>query len=175
VKPSRSLAPLLACALLAACAPAGVGKTGGGTATARVAEPGYALHDLPEWVPGAGFTLGRQVFLRPSQQSAISIGHERVHVRQQAASPLWFWWSYLTSARWRLRWEAEAYAVQARAGCPVDGDHGLAAYLSGPAYLWTASREEARRAILGFMEPAPLMGRAAKDSAAPGTNGSEAR
>jgi hypothetical protein len=115
------------------------------------------------------------VFLRPSQQSAISIGHERVHVRQQADSPLWFWWSYATSARWRLRWEAEAYAVQARAGCPVDGDHGLAAYLSGPAYLWTASRDEARLAILGYMGSAPLSGRAVKDLPVSGTKGSEAR
>lgn len=40
--------------------------------------------------------------------------------------------------------------VHARAGCPVDGEHGLAAYLSGPACLWTGSREEARTAILGF-------------------------
>jgi len=171
VKHFPSLALLLASVLLAGCFP-----PGGETAAAPVAEPGYALHDLPEWLPGgAGFTLGRHVFLRPSQQSAISIGHEQVHVRQQAASPLWFWWSYATSSRWRLRWEAEAYAVQARAGCPVDGDHGLAAYLSGPAYLWTANREEARLAILGYLDPAPLLGRAVKDLPAPGTKGSEAR
>jgi hypothetical protein len=40
--------------------------------------------------------------------------------------------------------------VHARAGCPVDGEHGLAAYLSGPAYLWAGTQEEARRAILEF-------------------------
>lgn len=170
MKPSRSLAPFVVAALLAGCAPPGEE-----VATAPVAEPGYALHDLPEWVPGAGFTVGRHVFLRPSQQSAISIGHERVHVRQQAASPLWFWWSYATSSRWRLRWEAEAYAVQARAGCPVDGDHGLAAYLSGPAYLWTATREEARLAILEYVGPTSLSGRAVKDLPEPSTKGSEAR
>ncbi len=175
MRPSGTPAPLLgfavlACAILAACSPP---AGGGGAAT--VAEPGYSLHDLPEWVPAAGFTVGRHVFLRPSQQTAHSIGHEQVHARQQAASPLWFWWSYATSPRWRLRWEAEAYAVQARAGCPVDGDHGLAAYLSGPAYLWTATREEARLAIRGFLEPTPLPGHPVKDLPAPGTMGSEAR
>jgi hypothetical protein len=171
VTSAPSLALLVLSVLLAGCSP-----PGGEGPHAPAAEPGYALHDLPEWLPGgAGFTLGRHVFLRPSQQSAISIGHERVHVRQQADSPLWFWWSYATSSRWRLRWEAEAYAVQARAGCPVDGDHGLAAYLSGPAYLWAASQEEARLAIVGYLDPAPPMGRAVKDLSAPATNGSEAR
>jgi hypothetical protein len=171
VKPAGSLVVLVAFILLAGCSP-----PGGEGILVLAAEPRYALHDLPEWVPGgAGFTLGRHVFLRPSQQSAISIGHEQVHVRQQAAAPLWFWWSYATSSRWRLRWEAEAYAVQARAGCPVDGDHGLAAYLSGPAYLWTANREEARLAILGYLGPATPLGRTVKDLPAPCTKGSEAR
>ncbi len=136
---------LLASRLATACAPAG------GTPVApRPPDPGYVLHDLPEWFPAAGVTVGHQVFLKPSQRTAFAIGHELVHVRQQERSPARFWWSYLTSPRSRLLWEAEAYAVHARAGCPVDGEHGLAAYLSGPAYLWTGSREEARAAILGF-------------------------
>ena len=90
------------------------------------------------------------MFLKDSQRNAIGIGHELVHVRQQSRQPLWFWVSYLASSRWRLRWEAEAYAVQARAGCPVEGEHGLAAYLSGRAYLWPATAEEEAREIHSF-------------------------
>jgi hypothetical protein len=98
-----------------------------------------------------GFALGHHVFLQASQQNDMGIGHELVHVRQQAQGPLRFWTSYLLSPGSRLRWEAEAYAVQARAGCPIDGDHGLAAYLSGPAYLWITSRDEAARKIREFL------------------------
>jgi hypothetical protein len=112
---------------------------------------GYVLHTLPDWAPVGGFALGHHVFLQRSQQNDMGIAHELVHVRQQADQPLWFWATYVVSPSWRLRWEAEAYAVQARAGCPVDGDHGLAAYLSGPAYLWTATRDEAARGIRKFL------------------------
>jgi hypothetical protein len=114
-------------------------------------ETAHVLHTLPAWAPMGGLTLGHHVFLKPSQQNAMGLGHELVHVRQQADGPLWFWASYVLSPSWRLRWEAEAYAVQARAGCPVDGDQGLAAYLSGPAYLWTATQVEAGKKIREFM------------------------
>jgi hypothetical protein len=138
-------AALLAAASLVACAPEGQPS-----AVPQGFEPTHVLHTLPAWAPMGGITVGRQVFLKSSQQNAIGIGHELVHVRQQAQSPLWFWVSYATSPRWRLRWEAEAYAVQARAGCPIDGDDGLAAYLSGPAYLWTSTPAEAAREIGAF-------------------------
>jgi hypothetical protein len=117
----------------------------------RAPEPEYVLHTLPAWSPVGGLTLGRHVFLQPSQQNPMGIGHELVHVRQQAEGPLRFWATYVFSPGWRLRWESEAYAVQARAGCPIDGDHGLAAYLSGPAYLWTSTREEAGKGIREFL------------------------
>ncbi|MEY2667508.1 MAG: hypothetical protein RJA59_146 [Pseudomonadota bacterium] len=140
-----SLATIAALACLAACAP-----SGGTPVAPSGADPGYVLHALPGWSPVAGITLGRHVYLRADQRTPFTLGHELVHVRQQADAPARFWWTYLTSPRARLRFEAEAYAVHARAGCPVDGDHGLAAYLSGPAYLWTGSRAEAREAILSF-------------------------
>ena len=113
-------------------------------------EPAHVLHTLPAWAPVGGVALGSHVFLKRAQQTPSGIGHELVHVRQQAERPLWFWVSYATSSRWRLRWEAEAYAVQARAGCPIEGEHGLAAYLAGRAYLWPATPDEARREILRF-------------------------
>lgn len=145
MKAQSALAALVAAVFISGC------SAWEGTQVAPSgADPGYVLHGLPEWSPVAGLTLGHHVFLRPSQRTPFAVGHELVHVRQQAPSPVRFWWTYATSPRARLLWEAEAYAVHARAGCPVDGDHGLAAYLSGPAYLWTGSREEARRAILEF-------------------------
>jgi hypothetical protein len=94
--------------------------------------------------------LGRDVYLKASQQTPYGIGHELVHVRQQAVHPAWFWVSYLLLPTWRLHWEAEAYAVHARARCPIDGEHGLAAYLSGPAYLWVAGQERAAAEIRKF-------------------------
>jgi hypothetical protein len=119
---------------------------------AGAAGPGHRLHTLPDWMPGGGVTVGRHVFLKESQQTWYGIGHELVHVRQQAAQPVWFWVSYLLLPGWRLRWEAEAYAVQARARCPIDGERGLAAYLAGPAYLWPASREQAAAAIRKYLQ-----------------------
>jgi hypothetical protein len=139
-------AALAAVGLALSCAPTEVRAVAPGAP-----EPAHVLHTLPAWVPMGGLTLGHHVFLKPSQQNAIGLGHELVHVRQQADGPLWFWASYLLSPSWRLRWEAEAYAVQARAGCPIDGDHGLAEYLSGPAYLWAGTKVEAGKKIREFL------------------------
>jgi len=107
----------------------------------------HVLITIPDWLPFGGMTLGRHVFLKARQQVPWSLGHELVHVRQQRDHPVWFWVSYLALPSWRLRWEAEAYAVNARAGCPIDGEHGTAAYLAGPAYLWAGSRAEAAAEI----------------------------
>jgi hypothetical protein len=150
-RPTVILVALAASLVVVSLATTGCAPGAGRAVAATGSDPAYVLHDLPGWSPFAGFTLGRHVFLTREQQTAVSVGHELVHVRQQAASPIWFWWSYLASPGWRLRWEAEAYAVHARAGCPVDGDHGLAAYLSGPAYLWMASPAEASRAIRSYV------------------------
>jgi hypothetical protein len=142
----RAGAVLLAVAVVSACEPEARRPP-----AEHGPEPAHVLHTLPAWAPMGGITLGHHVFLKPSQQNEMGIGHELVHVRQQAQGPLWFWASYVISPRWRLRWEAEAYAVQARARCPIDGEHGLAAYLSGPAYLWTATQEAAGREIRKFL------------------------
>jgi len=142
----------LALALLAA----GVGLDGLATGQAPVdpallgPAPDHVLHTMPDWVPFGGMAVGRDVFLKASQQTEFGIGHELVHLRQQAAHPIWFWVSYLALPSWRLHWEAEAYAVHARARCPIDGEHGLAAYLSGPAYLWVSSQDEAAAEIRKF-------------------------
>jgi hypothetical protein len=112
---------------------------------------GVSIHTLPTWVPFGGVAVGRHLFLKRSQQRPFGVEHELIHARQQAAHPVWFWASYLLLPRWRLRWEAEAYAANARARCPIEGEHGAAAYLSGPAYLWPGSRAVAAAEIRRFL------------------------
>jgi hypothetical protein len=95
-----------------------------------------------------GIALGRHVFLRhPGHEGTLA--HELVHVRQQAEHPIWFWVSYLLLLPvgwnpWRMRWEAEAYAVQVRAGCPVEA---AARAIAGPLYGWCCRRKAAEEAI----------------------------
>jgi hypothetical protein len=142
---------VLSAALLVAGDPDRLAALAGPVAPVAVGPaPEHVLHTLPDWVRFGGITLGRHVFLKRAQQTELGLGHELVHVRQQAAHPIWFWVSYALFPRWRLRWEAEAWAVHARGRCAIDGDHGLAAYLSGPAYLWMASRDRAAAAIRRF-------------------------
>lgn len=136
-----------AAAALRALAPPPPAGPGPGRASPGGAPPPHVVVTIPDWLPGGGLTLGRHVLLKARQQVPWSLGHELVHVRQQAEHGAWFWVSYLALPAWRLRWEAEAWAVNARAGSPIDGDRGIAAYLSGPAYLWVASREEAAAAV----------------------------
>ncbi len=146
------LVAALGAALVVADDAAGGAASDGPVRPIGAAAAGRAvIHDLPDWLPFGGLALGRHLFLQRSQQTPYGIEHELVHRRQQAAHPLWFWTSYLLLPRWRLRWEAEAYAAQARARCPIDGEHGLAAYLSGPAYLWPASRARAAAEIRRFL------------------------
>jgi hypothetical protein len=79
----------------------------------------------------------------------LTLAHELVHFRQQAEHPIWFWVSYLLLLPfgwnpWRMRWEAEAYAVQVRAGCTVEA---TARVMAGPLYGWCCRRGQAERAI----------------------------
>jgi hypothetical protein len=147
-----------ALALLATVAAAGavdeaLGGAGrdGPTPAAPQGESGRVVHTLPAWVPFGGVAAGRHLFLKRTQQRPFGIEHELIHARQQAAHPVWFWASYLLLPRWRLRWEAEAYAANARARCPIDGEHGAAAYLSGSAYLWPGSQARAAAEIRRFL------------------------
>ena len=111
------------------------------------------VHRLWSWYPAAGVTLGRHVFLRfPGTPSLLA--HELVHVRQQAEHPVWFWVSYLLLLPigwnpWRMRWEAEAYAVQVRAGWPIES---AARAIAGPLYGWCCRRAQAEAAIREFLQ-----------------------
>ena len=102
---------------------------------------------LPPFAPMAAITLFARVFAKRSI-SQLDLDHEAVHCAQQTRDGMSrFLFRYVFSPTWRVRYEAAAYAVQARAGCVIDGDHGLAAVLAGPLYLWPCSREVAAAAI----------------------------
>ena len=114
----------------------------------------YTVHRLWSWFPALGITFGRHVFMR-DPASELTLAHELVHVRQQAEHPIWFWVSYVFLMPigwnpWRARWEAEAYAVQARAGHPVES---LARVIAGPMYGWCCRRRTAEQAIRRFLQP----------------------
>ena len=104
------------------------------------------IHKLWPWLPMAGITLFGIIFVK-DKADVLTITHEQVHAKQQARMGWKFWALYLLWPPGRARLEAEAYAIQANAGCPVEGDNGLAAYLSGWAYLFCCSRARARQLI----------------------------
>ena len=102
---------------------------------------------LPSWAPMAAITLFGRVFAKPDIQP-WDLEHELVHVRQQAADGFKFYLRYLFLPRARALYEAEAYAVQARAGCNVEELGGL---IASWLYLWPCSRARAAELIRGFL------------------------
>ncbi len=122
--------------------------------------PDHVLHTLWSWHPMAGITLGRHVFLKKQfQGDRLLLAHELVHVRQMSEmGTLWYLLQYffllpLFWSPFRVRVEAEAYAVDAQAGCPIDGDNGLAAKIACWRYGWPCSRQQAADAIRRYMSP----------------------
>ncbi len=114
----------------------------------------FTVHRLWRRFPAAGITLGRHVFMR-DPECELTLAHELVHVRQQAEHPVWFWVSYLLLLPlgwnpWRMRWEAEAYAVQVRAGQSIAS---VASVMAGPLYGWCCRRKEAEAAVRRFASP----------------------
>ncbi len=115
----------------------------------------YTVHRLWPWVPALGVTIGRHVFMR-DPGCVLTLAHELVHVRQQAEHPIWFWVSYLLLLPagwnpWRMRWEAEAYAVNVRRGATVES---MARVIAGPLYGWCCRPEAAEKAIRRFLQTA---------------------
>lgn len=100
---------------------------------------------LPSWAPMGGITLFQRVFLQKDAGERL-LAHEAVHVKQQKRDGNWrFLWRYVTSAKWRVQYEAEAYATNLVAGEDLDD---LARMLSGPLYLYPCSFDTAREAIV---------------------------
>ena len=134
----------------------------GGMAVSILAYPYVVIREwtAQEWIYriaaagalgfAAAITFGRHVFIKDVFRDYQPIlDHEAVHIRQQAEHPIWFWVSYLLLLPlgwnpWRMRWEAEAYAVQVRAGASVDTVAGI---IASATYGWCCRRDAARREV----------------------------
>lgn len=114
----------------------------------------YKLYRLPKWMSFwfAGITLGKHVFMVDPTDTLL-LNHELVHVKQQKEYfwKFWFWellfplpiiWS------WRYKCEAEAYAVQVRAGYSIDA---MASIISGWKYLWPCRKKTAIAEIQKYL------------------------
>ena len=98
---------------------------------------------VPEWFWFDGITVLGRVFAKKSAPQRL-IDHEMVHVGQQAADGWRFYVRYTFSRRWRARYEAQAYAVQVRAGESLSA---VAALLASWRYLWPCSKSTAAQLI----------------------------
>ena len=116
----------------------------------NVQKPMPAHRWLPSFAPMAGITLFGHVFVQRTVDEG-TLAHEAVHVAQQRRDGWRFYLRYAFSARWRVRYEAEAYAVNFRNGGRLER---LARTLAGPLYLWPCTVEEARAGILAAAAPA---------------------
>lgn len=98
-----------------------------------------------------GIALFFVILVRPGLTQShreTLLRHERVHIRQQRdAWWLGFAWRYFTSRRWQLIYEAEAYAVDYRAGRGIDSILDQLQRHAGRRY----SREECRAFLMGFV------------------------
>jgi hypothetical protein len=60
-----------------------------------------------------GFTVFPFIFIRKKYRGDVGLlAHEREHIRQWLRYPVLWWFMYVLSKKWRLRWEVEAYKVQ---------------------------------------------------------------
>ena len=104
---------------------------------------GVKVRRLWRWMPMCGLTLGDTIWLAKGQEGLLD--HELVHVRQQRE--LGFLGHAMRYAVWpayRVRAEAEAYAVSVKGGASLEWS---ARCLSGPLYLWPCSYDQALAAI----------------------------
>ena len=95
---------------------------------------------LPKWAPMDGIVLFGLVLLKKATKPGL-VEHELVHWRQGLGSRFKYHFRYTFSRKWRVAYEAEAYAVQVRMGEESVG--WCATKLSGPQYLWPCSYESA--------------------------------
>jgi hypothetical protein len=104
---------------------------------------GVRIHRLPGWAPMAGWTCWH-VWMK--RESGITLAHELIHVQQQRRDGILFFLRYVFSARWRVRYEVEAYQVDRAHGRSAEA---IARALSGPLYLWACSYERALELVAG--------------------------
>lgn len=99
---------------------------------------------LPSWTPMRAITLFQRVFAQ-KDVSDVTLRHEEIHVQQQKRDGWRFYARYVFSAKWRVKYEAEAFVEEFVSGYSIDL---LATFLSGPLYLRPCTWEEAREAIM---------------------------
>lgn len=115
----------------------------------EVNELDVKFHNLPKWMPMAGITFGRHVFLQDGTDYA-TVFHELVHVRQQRDHFWKFWFQYLLFPlpifwSWRYKWEAPAYARDVKYG-GWSYDEATDS-MCGSLYLWPCRRRTAFDAL----------------------------
>lgn len=103
---------------------------------------------LPRWAPMAAITLFGSIYAK-RDIAPWDLRHEEVHVAQQARDGWRFYLRYIFLPSWRARYEAEAYAEQARAGCIVAQ---LARLIASWLYLWPCSASTAEKLIRSHLE-----------------------
>jgi hypothetical protein len=109
------------------------------------------IKTLPSWAPMAGWAFAGRVWVREGVRDREGIiAHEMVHVDQQRRDGIWkFHWRYVVSKKWRLAYEAEAYALDVSTGRRTF--EWAARSLSSKLYLNMCTFEEARDALLRWM------------------------
>ena len=112
------------------------------------------LRRLWEWFPANAVTAFGTVWVKDRfRNNGVILHHESIHIGQQAKHPVWFWVSYLFCLPlgwnpWRMRWEAEAYAVDVRAGGDINE---IADLLSGAGYGWCCRKKQAAEEIVKWL------------------------
>ena len=104
---------------------------------------------VPNWLLfwAAAVTFRRFIFVRVKfKDDPVVLAHETIHTLQYAREGwlkfLFLYWLVFPALwnPWRARWEAEAYAVNVRAGAPIDWAMKTVA---GPLYLWPCRHDQA--------------------------------
>jgi hypothetical protein len=108
------------------------------------------------WIWMAATTLGmKNTIIAKRELAPDTLEHEKVHLRQaREMGSFRFLWRWLFSKKWRVRIEAEAYAVNVRMAPMLRQNAELdwaARCLSGPLYMRPCTFAEAKIAILTYL------------------------
>ena len=116
---------------------------------------------VPNWLLfwAAAITLGQLIIIRRAYQyDPVVLAHETIHTLQFRREGIFgylilylFCLPFLYNP-WRARWEAEAYAVNVRAGASVEF---CAKIISGAGYLWPCRQARAVELINSYVGGTP--------------------
>lgn len=107
--------------------------------------PSYVrLKRLWRWLPMGGIAIKPYVFIKHPNYYWI-LAHELVHIEQQRRDGLLlFLLKYFFVPKYRVAYEAEAYAESVRRGLRLEA---CATHLSSGLYLWACSYDKAKQLI----------------------------